>query len=159
MFYGPGPPSTRSRKSPSSPNLSVPSITSIKRFYVQNGKVIPNSNSNIAVSALLKRPAFGDTNTFASMGGLAGMSEAAAAGMVLVMSIWDDYAADMLWLDAPYPPTKAASTPGVTRGTCSASSGVPSQVESASPNAQVIYSTSSSDPSAESARDPGLASS
>jgi cellulose 1,4-beta-cellobiosidase len=23
-------------------------ITSIKRFYVQNGKVIPNSNSNIA---------------------------------------------------------------------------------------------------------------
>jgi cellulose 1,4-beta-cellobiosidase len=32
--------------------------------------------------------AFGDTNTFASKGGLAGMSSASAAGMVLVMSIW-----------------------------------------------------------------------
>jgi cellulose 1,4-beta-cellobiosidase len=97
---------------------------------------------------MTEKTAFGDTNTFASKGGLAGMSEAAAAGMVLVMSIWvyalfftlkqrsesalqDDYAAEMLWyhlvltgfllklivfcrLDAPYPPTKAATSPGVT---------------------------------------------
>jgi cellulose 1,4-beta-cellobiosidase len=35
-----------------------------------------------------EKTAFGDTNTFASKGGLAGMSSASAAGMVLVMSIW-----------------------------------------------------------------------
>ncbi|KAJ7441140.1 cellobiohydrolaseI [Mycena latifolia] len=148
-FYGPGLTIDTKQKITVVTQFVGSPITSIKRFYVQNGKVIPNSNSNIAgvtgnsISdsfCAAQKTAFGDTNTFASKGGLAGMSEAAAAGMVLVMSIWDDYAADMLWLDAPYPPTKAASSPGVTRGTCSASSGVPSQVESASPNAQVIYS-------------------
>lgn len=158
-------PSTRSRKSPSSPNLLVhqlpPSNVSTSRTArsfpirtatslvillvilkglnnARNSGVTGNSLSDSFCSA--QKTAFGDTNTFASKGGLAGMSEAASAGMVLVMSLWDDYAAEMLWLDAPYPPTKAASSPGVTRGTCSASSGVPSQVESASPNAQVIYS-------------------
>ncbi|KAJ7736124.1 cellobiohydrolaseI [Mycena metata] len=124
-------------------------ITSIKRFYVQNGKVIPNSMSTIpgvtgnSISdsfCAAQKTAFGDTNTFASKGGMATMSKAASAGMVLVMSIWDDHAADMLWLDAPYPPTKAASSPGVTRGTCSPSSGAPKTVEAASPNAQVVFS-------------------
>ncbi|KAF7354399.1 Glucanase [Mycena venus] len=148
-FYGPGLTVDTKQKITVVTQFVGSPITSIKRFYVQNGKVIPNSNSNIAgvtgnsISdsfCAAQKTAFGDTNTFASKGGLAGMSESAAAGMVLVMSIWDDYAANMLWLDAPYPPNKAASSPGVTRGTCSASSGVPSQVESASPNAQVIYS-------------------
>ena len=61
-------------------------------------------------------------------------------GMVLVLSIWDDYAVDMLWLDAPYPPTKDASAPGVTRGTCSATSGAPTDVEKNSPNSSVTFS-------------------
>jgi cellulose 1,4-beta-cellobiosidase len=148
-FYGPGLTVDTKQKITVVTQFVGSPITSIKRFYVQNGKVIPNSNSNIAgvtgnsISdsfCAAQKTAFGDTNTFASKGGMAGMSESAAAGMVLVMSIWDDYAANMLWLDAPYPPTKAASSPGVTRGTCSASSGVPSQVESASPNSQVVYS-------------------
>ncbi|KAJ7088980.1 glycoside hydrolase [Mycena epipterygia] len=148
-FYGPGLTVDTKQKITVVTQFVGSPITSIKRFYVQNGKVIPNSNSTIAgvtgnsisdTFCAAQKTAFGDTNTFASKGGLAGMSKAAAAGMVLVMSIWDDYAANMLWLDAPYPPTKAASSAGVTRGTCSASSGVPSQVESASPNAQVIYS-------------------
>ncbi|KAJ6533575.1 Exoglucanase 1 [Mycena capillaripes] len=165
-FYGPGLTVDTTQKMTVVTQFVGSPITSINRFYVQNGKVIPNSNSNIAgvtgnsISdsfCAAQKTAFGDTNTFASKGGLAGMSDAAAAGMVLVLSIWDDYAANMLWyhlvfagflvklivfcrLDAPYPPTKAASSPGVTRGTCSASSGVPTQVESASPNAQVIYS-------------------
>ncbi|KAJ7034505.1 glycoside hydrolase [Mycena alexandri] len=148
-FYGPGLTIDTKQKITVVTQFVGSPITSINRFYVQNGKVIPNSNSKIAgvtgnsISdsfCSAQKTAFGDTNTFASKGGLAAMSEAASAGMVLVMSLWDDYAAEMLWLDAPYPPTKAASSPGVTRGTCSASSGVPSQVESASPNAQVIYS-------------------
>jgi len=31
------------------------------------------------------------------------MGEALGRGMVLVMSIWDDHAAHMLWLDSDYP--------------------------------------------------------
>ncbi|KAJ6528309.1 glycoside hydrolase [Mycena sp. CBHHK59/15] len=148
-FYGPGLTVDTSQKITVVTQFVGSPITSIKRFYVQNGKVIPNSMSTVpgatgnAISdsfCAAQKTAFGDTNTFASKGGMATMSRAASAGMVLVMSIWDDHAANMLWLDAPYPPTKAASSPGVTRGTCSPSSGAPKDVESASPNAQVVYS-------------------
>ena len=61
-------------------------------------------------------------------------------GMVLVMSLWDDHAVHMLWLDSSYPPDKSPSAPGVTRGTCPTSSGVPDQVENQYPNADVTYS-------------------
>lgn len=52
------------------------------------------------------------------------MGQALDRGMVLVMSIWDDYAANMLWLDSNTPKTGSASTPGVARGSCSTSSGM-----------------------------------
>jgi cellulose 1,4-beta-cellobiosidase len=124
-------------------------LVEIKRFYVQNGNVIPNSQSDIAgVSGnsitdsfcAAQKTAFGDTNEFAIKGGLATMGAALKKGMVLVMSIWDDHTANMLWLDAPYPPTKSPSAAGVTRGACSASSGVPADVEANSPGASVTYS-------------------
>ncbi|KAJ7728494.1 cellulase CEL7A [Mycena metata] len=148
-FYGPGLTVDTKQKITVVTQFVGSPITAINRFYVQNGKVIPNSQSTVsgvtgnAISdsfCAAQKTAFGDTNTFATKGGLAGMSSASAAGMVLVMSIWDDHTADMLWLDAPYPPTKSASSPGVTRGTCSASSGDPKTVEAQSPNAQVVYS-------------------
>ncbi|KAF7359709.1 Glucanase [Mycena venus] len=148
-FYGPGLTVDTSQKFTVVTQFIGSPITEIKRFYVQNGNVIANSESQISgvtgnsitdSFCAAQKTAFGDTNTFASKGGLGVMSQASAAGMVLVMSIWDDHAADMLWLDAPYPPNKSPSSPGVTRGTCSPSSGAPSDVESASANAQVIYS-------------------
>ncbi len=46
----------------------------------------------------------------------------------------------MLWLDSTYPTTASASTPGAARGSCSTSSGVPSDVESAQASSKVIYS-------------------
>ncbi|KAF8963521.1 glycoside hydrolase [Flammula alnicola] len=61
-------------------------------------------------------------------------------GMVLVLSVWDDHTANMLWLDSNYPTNKDATTPGIARGTCATSSGVPSDVEASAANAQVIYS-------------------
>ncbi|KAF8153609.1 Exoglucanase 1 [Mycena galopus ATCC 62051] len=148
-FYGPGLTVDTNQKITVVTQFVGSPITSIKRFYVQNGKVIPNSQSTIpgvtgnSISdsfCAAQKTAFGDTNTFASKGAMATMSKAASAGMVLVMSIWDDHAADMLWLDAPYPPTKSPSSPGVTRGTCAANSGSPPTVESQSPNAQVVFS-------------------
>jgi cellulose 1,4-beta-cellobiosidase len=124
-------------------------LSEIKRFYVQNGVVIPNSQSTITgVSGnsitdsfcSAQKTAFGDTNQFAAKGGLATMGAALKKGMVLVMSIWDDHTANMLWLDAPYPPTKSASAAGVTRGTCSASSGAPADVEANAAGSSVTFS-------------------
>ncbi len=121
----------------------------IERFYVQNGKVIANSNSAIAgvtgnsITANFcnqQKAAFGDPNVFAQKGGMANMASALSKGMVLVMSLWDDHYADMLWLDSDYPTTKSASAPGVARGTCSTSSGVPANVESQTPGASVVFS-------------------
>lgn len=124
-------------------------LSAIKRFYVQDGVVIPNSQSTITdVSGneitddfcVAQKTAFGDQNEFKTKGGLATMGAALSRGMVLVMSIWDDHTADMLWLDSDYPTTKNASTPGVSRGSCASTSGVPSDVESTSADATVTYS-------------------
>jgi cellulose 1,4-beta-cellobiosidase len=124
-------------------------MNEIKRFYVQNGKVIPNSMSTISgVTGNSVTPAFcnaqktvfGDTNDFATHGGFNSMTTAMKDGMVLVLSLWDDYDVDLLWLDSDYPTTANPSTPGIARGTCSTSSGVPATVEANSPNSYVIYS-------------------
>jgi len=61
-------------------------------------------------------------------------------GMVLVLSLWDDYSQHMLWLDSNYPLDKDPGIPGVMRGPCPITSGVPKDVESQYPNANVIYS-------------------
>eukprot|EP01087_Luapelamoeba_hula_P023285 TRINITY_DN852_c0_g1_i1.p1 TRINITY_DN852_c0_g1~~TRINITY_DN852_c0_g1_i1.p1 ORF type:complete len:476 (+),score=68.86 TRINITY_DN852_c0_g1_i1:52-1428(+) len=125
-------------------------LAQISRFYVQNGRMIPNSLSvvggvtptrNITDNMCVQsKKAFGDYNDFTSKGGLVQTGKALARGMVLVMSLWDDYTAHMLWLDSAYPADKSPSTPGVGRGTCSTSSGVPADVERDSPNATVSFS-------------------
>jgi len=58
--------------------------------------------------------------------------------MSLVLSLWDDHYADMLWLDSTYPTTKTG--PGGPRGTCATTSGIPANVESQSAGASVTYS-------------------
>jgi cellulose 1,4-beta-cellobiosidase len=122
-------------------------MTEIKRFYVQNGVVIPNSQSTIAgitgnsittAFCTAQKKVFGDTNEFSAHGGLGSMATAFTDGMVLVMSLWDDYAASMLWLDSTYPTDSTGL--GTARGTCPTSSGVPATVEAQSPNAFVVYS-------------------
>jgi len=125
-------------------------LSEIRRYYIQNGKVIPNSagtyssissyNSVTDSFCNAQKTLFGDQNTFESIGGLKSMGEAMGRGMVLVMSLWDDYAANMLWLDSLDPSTGSASTPGVARGTCATTSGVPKNVESQSPGASVQFS-------------------
>lgn len=46
----------------------------------------------------------------------------------------------MLWLDSDYPTTKSATSPGVARGTCATTSGVPATVEKSNASASVTYS-------------------
>lgn len=155
-FYGPGLTVDTTQKFTvvtqflTSNNAATGTLSAINRIYVQNGKVIANSMSNIAgitptnqvtdAFCNQQKTAFGDTNTFEQKGGLGAIGSAFTKGMVLVLSIWDDHAADMLWLDSDYPLNKSASLPGVPRGTCATTSGAPTAVEAATPNAQVIFS-------------------
>jgi cellulose 1,4-beta-cellobiosidase len=124
-------------------------LSEIKRFYVQNGVTIENSQSTIpGVPGNSITPAFcdaqkqvfGDRYTFKEQGGFKSMSDAMAKGMVLVMSLWDDHYANMLWLDSSYPTDKDASVPGIARGDCATSSGVPSEIESSAGSSSVTYS-------------------
>ena len=52
----------------------------------------------------LRKIAFKDYDHHQEKGGLASMGETLKRGMVLSVSIWDDYATHMAWLDAQFPP-------------------------------------------------------
>jgi cellulose 1,4-beta-cellobiosidase len=155
-FYGPG--KTVDSKSKitvvtqfiTSDNTASGDLVEIRRLYVQGGKVYQQPTSNIAgitgnaindKFCSSQKTVFGDTNDFAKKGGLKTMGDAFEKGMVLVMSIWDDYDVNMLWLDSEaYPVDADPSKPGVARGTCSTTSGKPGDVESQMPGATVTYS-------------------
>lgn len=51
-----------------------------------------------------RKIAFKDYDHHQEKGGLASMGETLKRGMVLSVSIWDDYATHMAWLDAQFPP-------------------------------------------------------
>ncbi|KAG6315551.1 hypothetical protein E4U44_001275 [Claviceps purpurea] len=151
-FYGPGPKFTidTTRK------ISVVtqflkgrdgSLREIKRFYVQNGKVIPNSvsrvrgvpgNSITQGFCNAQKKMFGAHESFNAKGGMKGMSAAVSKPMVLVMSLWDDHNSNMLWLDSTYPTNSRQR--GSKRGSCPASSGRPTDVESSAPDSTVVFS-------------------
>ena len=119
----------------------------IKRFYVQGGKIIANAPSKIpgvAGNSITqdwcdKRvTAFTDVDDFNRKGGMKQMGEALKKPMVLVMSIWDDHASNMLWLDSTFPVDSTKL--GVERGACAVTSGVPSEIEAQVPNSNVAFS-------------------
>jgi len=124
-------------------------LVEIRRIYKQNGKVIQNSNTNVpgmktynSISEQYcsdQKQAFGDVNGFGARGGLKELGKQMEAGMVLVLSLWDDYDVYMLWLDSDYPTDQPPSKPGIARGPCPTSSGRPWDVESQHANANVKY--------------------
>jgi len=103
-------------------------LSEIKRFYIQDGMVIPNSEATILGKkggnsitddfCTKQKKKFGDLNDFALKGGLKEMGEALDRGMVLVLSLWDDTDVSMLWLDSAYPTDQPPRKPGVLRGPC-----------------------------------------
>ena len=124
-------------------------VIEIKRFFVQDGKHIPFPESRVEglskqVDSLTDdmcddvKGLFGDKNDFKKKGGMKKQSDALGRGVVLVMSLWDDHAANMLWLDSTYPTD--STKVGAARGPCSTSSGNPDDVENQSPNSYVKYS-------------------
>eukprot|EP00727_Mastigamoeba_balamuthi_P010803 m51a1_g6345 putative glycoside hydrolase family 7 protein (1712) ;mRNA; r:52690-69936 len=133
-----------------SDNTDNGNLVEIRRFYKQNGRVIPNSRSTLtgltsfnSISdkfCAAQKSLFGDTNDFAAKGGMRAQGEMLRRGMVLVLSLWDDHDVNMLWLDSNMPANADPSRPGVARGSCSTSSGKPTDVEAQFPNAQVVFS-------------------
>ena len=91
-------------------------LIEIRRKYVQDGNVIENSVMNIdgfePYDSITEdfcqdyKVAFNDFDDHTIKGGLSAMGESLARGHVLVMSLWDDHDANMLWLDSNYPPGK-----------------------------------------------------
>jgi len=156
-FYGPGSQYTVDSSKPvtvvtqfiTSDGTNDGDLTEIRRLWVQNGKVIKNAMTNIPgikqfnsltdETCAAQKKADGDTNSFQDKGGMKGMGEAMKRGMVLVMSLWDDHYAHMLWLDSAYPLDKPVTDPGILRGPCSTDSGKPEDVESKQANAHVKY--------------------
>merc|ERR1712110_79679 len=124
-------------------------VHEVRRYYVQNGKVIPNShasilgdkfNGNSITDAFCdkQKDTFEDDRDFQRKGGLKTMSEALDRGMVLVMSLWDDTMANMLWLDSAMG-SGGLHKPGVLRGPCSADTGKPEEMRQKYPTATVSY--------------------
>ncbi|KAJ8518567.1 hypothetical protein ONZ45_g4390 [Pleurotus djamor] len=125
-------------------------LVEIRRKYVQGNVVYENSfatfptlsqyNSISDDFCVAQKTLFGDNHYYNTNGATTKMGQSIANGMVLIMSLWSDHAAHMLWLDSDYPLDKSPSEPGVSRGACPTSSGDPADVERDHPNASVTFS-------------------
>jgi cellulose 1,4-beta-cellobiosidase len=157
-FYGPGSSFTIDTTQPfkvvtqfiTNDGTDEGDLVEIKRFYVQNGKKFDFPNTNVPglgsynsltnTNCANQKRVFEEAPTFLSKGGMKAMGESMKRGMVLVLSLWDDTEAFMLWLDSDYPLNLDPSKPGVKRGPCARDSGKPKDVESRYPSAHTGFS-------------------
>lgn len=133
-------------------NTSTSDLVEIRRFFVQDGAVV----ANVAVEFAGRRydsitddycaaktdafAASGDVASFAQRGGLKAVGDSMDRGHVLVLSLWDDYDVDMIWLDAQDPPGDAyRNVSGAYRGPCPDGSGKPWIVEETMKDAYVEF--------------------
>jgi len=90
-------------------------MTSMVRKYIQGGRTINSGTIN-------------DCGSEGGTGGMKGMGDALKRGMVLAMSIWNDAAQNMAWLDQG------------ANGPCGAGQGTPGNIQSQKPDTRVIFS-------------------
>jgi len=124
-------------------------LSEIRRFYVQDGNVIPSPKSTILSKnadsitdgfCKNKKKLFGDINDFKRKGGNAEMGNSLDRGHVLALSLWDDVEVNMLWLDSAFPLDKPATDPGVKRGEClGGETSTPKYVRDNYPNGGVTF--------------------
>ncbi|CZR52860.1 related to endoglucanase [Phialocephala subalpina] len=91
-------------------------LSQITRKYIQNGRQIGGGGT------------ISSCGSEGSTGGLTGMGQALGRGMVLAMSIWNDAAQQMAWLDAG------------SNGPCTSGQGTPSNIQSQHPDTHVVFS-------------------
>jgi cellulose 1,4-beta-cellobiosidase len=124
-------------------------LVEIRRIYVQDGKVIHNSDAPLIEGSYdsiteeycsAVKTAFGDADDFKKKRGLVSMGEAMDRGMVLVMSLWDDKEARMLWLDSTTGDNDTEREKlGAKRGDCPLTGGDPMALRSSVPDSYVTY--------------------
>merc|ERR1712137_1385142 len=109
-------------------------IVEVKQFYTQNGHTIEhpmysvNGKKHNSISNDFCADWVADTKdgtNFLEKGGMKALDTIFENGGVLVMSLWDDHYANMLWLDSKYPVDGTCDQPGVCRGPCAITTGVP----------------------------------
>merc|ERR1712046_58787 len=123
-FYGPGPEFQVNTQQP---------FKVVTRIHAPNHAALGNTNIETDESCAAQKEAFGDRNRFAEEGGMKTMGEALDRGMVLVISMWDDIAVNMNWLDAYM--GDDSSAPGALRGPCNLDDGKPDVLREAHPDA------------------------
>merc|ERR1712087_207882 len=98
-------------------------LIQVRRIYVQNGHVIQNSNSTIPgiqgnslteSFCQAQKRVFADPDDHTAKGGLKAMGDAMDRGLVLTLSIWDDGATEMRWLDSNFPLNLRSKYPGAS---------------------------------------------
>lgn len=144
-FYGPGltidssRPFTIVTQFLTNDNTSTGTLSEIRRLYIQDGNIIPNTaeTTNEAVRNIPNGfegavtddyCTARDASDFLRLGGMAGMGESLARGMVLVMSIWNSPGDFMSWLD------------GGDNGPCNATAGDPQRIVELTPDVSVTFS-------------------
>lgn len=155
-FYGPGgtvdttKPFTVVTQFLTDDGTSSGTLSEIRRYYVQNGVVIPNVASGVtdmpalnSLSTLYcvnEAEAFSYADTFDVHGGMGRMTTALNTGMVLAVSINDNYSWNLTYLDSVFYPNSNPKNPGVTRGPCLGVNDGPYTVETLYPSSQFIVS-------------------
>eukprot|EP01133_Synstelium_polycarpum_P002480 gene2480-2821_t len=155
-FYGPGMTVNTNKKftvvTQFLTDKTTGELNDIKRFYVQDGKLIGNPQSMVSGvegnsvtkdfcnQKIDKANHLDDSDAFVRHGGLASMGKAISEGMVLVMSLWDDANSTMNWLDSYDKDATDLNKPGVIRGSCAKDAGDINKVRAENPDAFVTFS-------------------
>ena len=125
-------------------------LSEIRRFYVQDGKIIDSPSSTILGPddsdsitddfCDAKKDLFKDVKDFQEHGGMKGMGESLDRGHVMIFSLWDDVEVNMLWLDSAFPLDKPVTDPGIKRGECpGGKESAPTYLRENFPNASVTF--------------------
>lgn len=112
-------------------NTKTGTLVEIRRLYVQNGKVIQNTQvafDNGTIDSITNDYCEASAESFEVRGGLAQMGDAIGRGMVLIFSIWNDAGGYMNWLDSG------------NAGPCNATEGNPVLIEAQDPGTDVTFS-------------------
>jgi len=123
-------------------------LSEIRRLYYQDGRLITHANSSfpgVEGNSITdgfcnaQKAAFNDIDHHQTKGGLKKMGEALRRGMVLSVSVWDDFATHMRWLDSTFPVNAEPDAPGVLRGPCSGTTSHPTDLRQMHPDSFVKY--------------------
>jgi cellulose 1,4-beta-cellobiosidase len=120
-FYGPGMVVDTSRRFRVATSFRAAGsrLASVAQAFEQEGRgpLAPTANWSITSESIASQAArFGERSDFEAAGGWDSLTDALQTGMVLVLSIWDDAATGMRWLDSTFPP--GATGEGAARGPC-----------------------------------------